>query len=97
MTKKTKKIKVTQPDLAKTVLRLREEAGLTQEQVAEAAGMDPKVYRRIEGNKVDPRVSSVARIAYGLNQPTADLMRDVTIAEEHRPGSNQRPDPDPAS
>lgn len=39
--------------------------------------MDPGHYGRIESGKVDPQVSTLARMAAGLDVSLADLLRDV--------------------
>lgn len=55
----------------------REAAGLTQEQLADRAGMHTMEVSRYERGVRDLRVSTVARIATGLGVTAADLLRDV--------------------
>ena len=40
--------------------------------------MDPSHYRRIESGDVDPRISTLERVAAGLRVSVADLLRGVT-------------------
>jgi transcriptional regulator with XRE-family HTH domain len=63
--------------LSHNIKAAREAAGLTQDQAADAAEMQSAVYSRIERGEVDPRLSSVAKIAAGLSVTVADLTRDV--------------------
>jgi transcriptional regulator with XRE-family HTH domain len=49
--------------------------GLTQEQLAERAGIDRSTIQRIEGGLNDPRHSHLLRIANALDIPLADLVR----------------------
>lgn len=52
------------PSLLKRLRQLRKEAGLTQEQFAEKAGLSYKYYQQIEaGRKRDLRLSTLERLA----------------------------------
>ena len=52
------------PHLLKTLKRLRQDAGLTQEQFAEHAKMSYKYYQQIEaGRKCDLRISTLEKLA----------------------------------
>lgn len=62
---------------AANVRRLRTERGLTQERLAELAGLHMTDIARVETLRRDPGVKVVAKIAYGLGVPTADLMQGV--------------------
>jgi transcriptional regulator with XRE-family HTH domain len=63
--------------LAQNVRAAREAADLTQDDAAHASGMQPAVYSRIERGEVDPRVSSIVKIATGLGATASDLLRGV--------------------
>jgi transcriptional regulator with XRE-family HTH domain len=63
--------------LAQNVRAAREAADLTQDDAAHAAGMQPAVYSRIERGEVDPRVSSIVKVAAGLGVTASDLLRGV--------------------
>jgi transcriptional regulator with XRE-family HTH domain len=61
--------------LARNIKAARNAAGLTQDDAAHAASMQPAVYSRIERGEVDPRLSSLTRIATGLSVTVGDLTR----------------------
>ncbi|MFA6691465.1 MAG: helix-turn-helix transcriptional regulator [Saccharofermentanales bacterium] len=57
------------------IRRLREAAGLTQEKLAEAAGVSPLSIRNIEtGRTVDPKARTLAAIARALGVSTDNLV-----------------------
>jgi len=65
------------PLLLKRLRRLREEAGLTQEQFAERAGMSYKYYQQIEaGRKADLRLSTLERLAKAHRIKLARLLEE---------------------
>jgi transcriptional regulator with XRE-family HTH domain len=66
---------------ADNVRRIRHEQGLTQERLAELAGLHLSDIARIETLRRDPGVKVVAKIAHGLGVPTSTLFEGV----EHRP------------
>lgn len=47
---------------------------MTQERLAELAGMDRQAVNRIEGGVASPRLDSLLRIAYALDVPLATLV-----------------------
>ncbi|GGU90864.1 hypothetical protein GCM10010275_29780 [Streptomyces litmocidini] len=49
-------------------------ADLTQEQLAERAGIDRSTLQRIERGQNDAKFSHLARVARALNLPTRDLL-----------------------
>lgn len=53
----------------------RREAGLTQEKLAELAGMDRQAVNRIEQGHQAAIIDTLIRIADALNIPLADLVR----------------------
>ncbi|MEX2447511.1 MAG: helix-turn-helix transcriptional regulator [Solirubrobacterales bacterium] len=55
----------------------RESREWTQEELAHRAGMHPVEVGRAERGARDLRVSTVAKIARGLEVPAAELMRGV--------------------
>jgi transcriptional regulator with XRE-family HTH domain len=63
--------------LSRNVKSAREVAGLTQDQAADGAEMQPAVYSRIERGEVDPRLSSLVKIAGALGVTVSDLLRGV--------------------
>jgi transcriptional regulator with XRE-family HTH domain len=66
---------------AANVRRLRHERGLTQERLAELAGLHLTDIARIETRNRDPGVKVLAKIAYGLQVPPGRLLDGV----EHHP------------
>jgi uncharacterized Tic20 family protein/DNA-binding Xre family transcriptional regulator len=50
---------MNQPDLGLKVTELRQQKGLTQEQLAERCEVSPRTIQRIESGEVDPRVYTI--------------------------------------
>lgn len=50
-------------------------ANLTQEQLADRAGLEKKALSRIENGHVSPRLDTLWHLAHALNIPVADLVR----------------------
>lgn len=63
--------------LSRNIKAARAHAGLTQEEVAHRAEMQTAVYSRIERAEVDPRLSSLARIAEALDVKIGVLVKGV--------------------
>jgi len=67
-------------ELAKTfglnVRRERERQGLSVRALGRACGMDGAGISRVENAERDFRLSTVERVARGLDVPPADLLRD---------------------
>jgi transcriptional regulator with XRE-family HTH domain len=63
--------------LASNIRAARNAARMTQDEAADASVMQSAVYSRIERGEVDPRVSSLLKIASGLGVEPADLLRGV--------------------
>jgi transcriptional regulator with XRE-family HTH domain len=68
-----------QRQLGWAVRRLRFEAGLTQNALAQRAGLHPSRVSRIENGRDNPRWGTVRRIADGLGVSLKEL---ATVAEE---------------
>jgi transcriptional regulator with XRE-family HTH domain len=66
---------------AANVKQLRHERGLTQEGLAERAGLNLTDIARIETLRRDPGVKVAAKIAHGLGVPTSKLFDGV----KHKP------------
>jgi transcriptional regulator with XRE-family HTH domain len=73
----------TEPDpaLGAAVRRLRHGAGLRQEDLAHRAGVHFTTLRRIETGKSDPTLSTLRRLAKGLDVKLVEL---ISLAEELR-------------
>ncbi|MGW6739744.1 helix-turn-helix transcriptional regulator [Streptomyces sp. NPDC055025] len=61
---------------------LRGALGLSQDQLADRAGLERRSIQRYEGAITDPQFSDLVLIAAGLGIPIEDLVR-----EEPRPGA----------
>lgn len=61
-------------DLGKEIRRLREEGGLTLEQLAKRADLTPNYIGTIENGKRDPSISTVLALARGLEVAPGDLL-----------------------
>ena len=63
--------------VGRNIKKHRDQAGLTQEELAHRAGMHPVEIGRAERGVRDLRISSVAKIAGGLDVAAAELMRGI--------------------
>ncbi|HKO38869.1 MAG TPA: helix-turn-helix transcriptional regulator [Solirubrobacterales bacterium] len=62
---------------ASNVERLREQRGLTQEQLGWAAGLHQTAVARIESGERRPTLDTVFKLAQGLDVPPAELFRGI--------------------
>jgi transcriptional regulator with XRE-family HTH domain len=62
---------------AANVERLREQRGLTQEQLGWAAGLHQTAVARIESGERRPTLDTVFKIAQGLEVPPAELFAGI--------------------
>jgi len=63
-------------NIAKTVKRLREKAGLSQEKLARLADVSNNTLINIEAGKQDnPTIETLKKIAKALNVPIEDLIK----------------------
>jgi transcriptional regulator with XRE-family HTH domain len=63
--------------LGRNVRALREKRNLTQEALAEKAGLDPTYISGIERGLRNPGIKNVVRIAKALNMTTAKMLIGV--------------------
>ena len=63
--------------VGRVVARLRSDAGITQEKLAEAAGLDPGYISLIERGHRMPTVDTVFRLCRGLGTSPSALIREV--------------------
>ncbi|WP_412079064.1 helix-turn-helix transcriptional regulator [Streptomyces xanthophaeus] len=61
-------------ELGNRIRDARLQADLTQEKLAELAGVDRTSIQNAEGGKVDPKFSLLLRLARALRLPARDLM-----------------------
>jgi len=66
-----------QKRLASRIHDLRVEAGLSQEQAAQQAGITRQHYQRLEGGTTNPTLETLVNIAKVLRQSLADLVTSV--------------------
>lgn len=73
--------------LARAIYRARRRLFMSQERVALEAGLHPKTVHLVESAKVDPRLSTVVRIAVALHVPVTDLLAGLEqgITSRHDP------------
>jgi transcriptional regulator with XRE-family HTH domain len=57
---------MNQPDLGVKVAELRQQKGLTQEQLAEQCEVSPRTIQRIESGEVDPRAYTLQCLSKAL-------------------------------
>jgi transcriptional regulator with XRE-family HTH domain len=60
--------------LASNVRTIRTHAGLTQERLAERAGIDPSTIQKVEAGTLNPSLLTAAALARGLGCTTAQLL-----------------------
>jgi transcriptional regulator with XRE-family HTH domain len=63
--------------LGQNVRRRREARELTQEKLAEKAGLDPTYISDIERGRRNPGIKNVAKLAKALGFTTAELLKGV--------------------
>lgn len=64
----------SQQQIGKNIKKAREKAGLTQEQVAEKAGVHVSYYSRIERGVVNPSIEVIENIARVLKVKSSDIL-----------------------
>ena len=60
--------------IGRSVKQQRVRAFMTQEQLAKAAGISPRQLVRIEGNKVEPRFSTILKLGKALGVDPSELV-----------------------
>src|SRR5512136_2680392 len=69
---------MNQPELGLKVAELRQQKGLTQEQLAECCEVSPRTIQRIESGEVDPRsftlrcLGEVLDFDFGVESPSSE-------------------------
>lgn len=70
--------------LAANVRRLRAERAWTQAELAEAAHLEPRSIRAVEGAKTAPRLDTVVRLADALDVSIGELFTAAKLANPRR-------------
>jgi Zn-dependent peptidase ImmA (M78 family)/DNA-binding XRE family transcriptional regulator len=68
---------MSEETIARNLVRLRKVRGLTQEALAEAAGLSRPGYRKIEKGRVKPQADSLRSLALALDVPVRELVTPV--------------------
>lgn len=63
--------------LGRRIAHIRKDKGITQEKLAADTGLDRVAIAYIETGKRKPKVTSVYRIACGLNIEVVELFKDI--------------------
>jgi transcriptional regulator with XRE-family HTH domain len=69
--------KRTGQTLGKNINRLRNQAGLTQEKLAETSDLSLRFIQEIEAGEKSPSVETLAKIRHSLNCAWNDLMAGI--------------------
>ena len=72
-------------DLAVNICRVREERGLTQKQLAEAAGISQPRIAEIERSDANPTLLTITRIANALGVRVERLFADTSVRRQEEP------------
>lgn len=80
-------------DFAINVMRIRQERGLTQQQLAERAGLKQPRIAEIERSDANPTLLTISRIAHALGVTPDRLLVD----KDQNPAAADAPDTTPAS
>ena len=70
--------------VARRIVELREKAGLTQRDVAEAVGFDTSSYARMESGSENLTLRTLTLIAATFELPTLALLEQPTVAPPER-------------
>ncbi|CCD95761.1 Uncharacterized HTH-type transcriptional regulator y4dJ (modular protein) [Bradyrhizobium sp. ORS 375] len=62
--------------LARNLRRLRLDKGLTQEELANAAGLRQALISELEAGKLDVRIDTLSRVAIALDATLAELFHE---------------------
>ena len=68
------RVQAWRADFGARLRRVREQAGLSQEALAERAGVDRKLIYRTELGQTSPRLDAVVQLADALAVPPASLL-----------------------
>jgi len=69
-----------QEQLGANLRRLRTAAGLSQMELSNRSGVDMAEISRLERGRKDPRLTTIVRVASGLDVDASDLVRGIKPA-----------------
>jgi transcriptional regulator with XRE-family HTH domain len=67
---------------------LRNEAGLSEDQLAERSRLNPSIITKAEAGQTDPRLSQIASFARGLGVPLIGLLEGLAPSDTLRDHPN---------
>src|SRR5260370_38950585 len=76
--------------LGKTIKRLRTEAGRSQREVAEAAGLTPSFLSLIESGERDPSLATIRSVAKALKIPSEIIIWDAVDVPKNLNSEDRR-------
>jgi transcriptional regulator with XRE-family HTH domain len=76
--------------LGRAIRKLREQAGLSEEQLAERAGTPVAELRRVEAGEVEADWGTLRHLAYGLETELADVFRLTEFDHPEEQQQDQR-------
>ena len=74
----------------KRVTRLREERGVSRQDLARMAGIDETSLATLERGQREPRLITLMRLSQGLDVSPNDLVRGLKVPEERTSGRPRR-------
>ena len=81
---------ITQHALSANVSRLRERNGWTQQEAAEAMGLDVKHLQKLEYGELNPSLRTLVRVASALGVSVGRLLQKNAAARKPRPVGRPR-------
>lgn len=80
-------------DFGHRVRSLRRAQGLTQEQLAEAADLNPRTVQKIEAGKINIVLTTLLRLQTALRCSVGDLFDEEAVLVMHEPRPSPQSDP----
>lgn len=74
-------LKALNMEIGERIKKLREAKGLSQKEVASIIKMDQSQYSKLEKDKTDPSVSTLAKVAKALGTQLAELFADDLLKD----------------
>ncbi len=69
--------------LSNNLSRIREQQGFTQPELAEKAGLSPKMIQKIEYGQTNPSTNTLDKLSHALGVPLTELFAGGMIPAEH--------------